>query len=90
MATIYVPTILRKFTKSKADVQVTGKTVGEALDALESNCPGIRNQLLDSQGALLKHVKVFLNDDDVGHEDWKNLALHDRDKILIITAMAGG
>lgn len=90
MATIYVPTIMRKFTQGKSDVQVTGKTMGEAFDALEANCPGIRNQLLDSKGALLKHVKLFLNDDDVGSEDWKSLALNDRDKVLIITAMAGG
>jgi molybdopterin converting factor small subunit len=90
MPTVHVPTILRKFSSGKADIQVKANTVAEAFDSLEAACPGIRNQILDSQGALLKHVKVFLNEDDVGFEDWKRMELRDRDKVLIITAMAGG
>ncbi len=90
MPTVHVPTILRKFTSGKADVQVKANTLAEAFDSLETACPGIRNLVLDSQGAPLRHVKVFLNDDDVGTEDWKRMELRDRDKVFIITAMAGG
>lgn len=90
MATIYVPTILRKFTGGKPEVKVAGKTVGELFDSLEANHPGIRNHLMDSQGALLKHVRVFLDDEDVGSGEWKSLEVRERDKVSIITAMAGG
>ncbi len=49
MSTVRIPTPLRSYTQNKAEVKVSGKTVGEALKALDAACPGIGTRLFEDE-----------------------------------------
>ena len=48
MATVWVPSLMRDLTGGREQVSVPGATVGEVIDALDSDYPGIRARLRES------------------------------------------
>ena len=90
MATIRIPTPLRSYTQNKGEVKVQGKTVGEALKALEVAAPGIGARLFDEKGGLRRYVNIFHNDEDVRFLQELDTPVADSDTLSIIPAIAGG
>ena len=50
--TIHIPTPLRRFTSENGEVEVEGRTVGEALQDLTRRHPSLERHLFNDQGAL--------------------------------------
>jgi len=46
MPTLFIPSLLRKFTGNETIVTVPGETVGQAIEELDLLYPGIREQLV--------------------------------------------
>ncbi|WP_181017637.1 molybdopterin-synthase adenylyltransferase MoeB [Zemynaea arenosa] len=90
MTTFLIPTPLRGFTEGHADVQADGATVREALTALTDRHPRLRDQLFDGAGALRSFVNLFLNGDDIRLYDGLDTAVHGRDTVEVLPAIAGG
>jgi D-lactate dehydrogenase len=53
MATVRIPTPLRKLTEGKEEVAVAGATVAEVLENLDRSYPGLKARICDEAGALL-------------------------------------
>jgi molybdopterin synthase sulfur carrier subunit len=45
VAVVWIPSLLRNLTAGQKQVTVSGKTVGEAIDALDDRFPGIKGRL---------------------------------------------
>jgi sulfur-carrier protein len=90
MAKVHIPTPLRGFTRTQAEVQATGATVGEVLKDLEERFPGLGPRLLDGQGALRRYVNIFLNDEDIRALRELETPVKGSDRLTLLTAMAGG
>ena len=90
MATVRIPTPLRKFTDGKEEVTAAGATVGEVIEDLETNFPGIKARLCDEAGAVRKFVNIYANEDDIRHLQDLKTAVKDSDEVSIIPAIAGG
>ena len=90
MARIRIPTPLRTYTQNQGEVKVQGKTVGEALKALEVAAPGIGARLFDEKGGLRRYVNIFHNDEDVRFLQQLDTPVQDSDTLSIIPAIAGG
>ena len=88
--TLYIPTPLRSFTEDESAVEVTGATVGEALDALVTRYPGLRDHLYDSEGKLRSFINLYKNDDDVRYLEGKETPLAPGDTLSIVPSIAGG
>ena len=84
---VRIPTPLRSYTDQQATVEVEGTTVAEVLDDLDRRHPGLRFRMVDEQGRLRKHMKVFVNEDAV-----RDLAtpLDPADEVTIMQALSGG
>jgi sulfur-carrier protein len=89
-ATVRIPTILRTFTSGAGEVTAEGSSLREVLDNLEAGFPGIRDRILDEQGALRRFVNVYVGDDDVRFLGGLQTEVADGTKISIIPAVAGG
>jgi molybdopterin synthase sulfur carrier subunit len=89
-ATVRIPTILRTFTSGAGEVTAEGSTLREVLDNLETSFPGIRDRILDEQGALRRFVNVYVGDDDVRFIGGLDAEVPDGTRISIIPAVAGG
>ena len=90
MATVRIPTPLRKLTDGKDEVAVQGATVRAALDDLERLHPGIRARICDDAGAIKKFINLFANDEDIRGLQDLDTPLRDSDELSIVPAIAGG
>ena len=69
---------------------VAGATVGEALEAYFALHDGVRAYVLDDQGAVRKHVTVFLNDQQIADRRGLTDATGTDDEIHVFQALSGG
>jgi molybdopterin synthase sulfur carrier subunit len=90
MATIRIPAPLRKLTNNQEEVPATGSSLGDILDALNRNYPGIGERILDEQGEIRRFVNIFLNDEDVRFLQERKTPVLEADVISIVPAIAGG
>lgn len=65
MATIIIPTPLRKFTNQQSKISVEGNTIKEALDDLTLNYPDVKRNLIDENGKIRGFVNIFIEDEDI-------------------------
>ena len=65
MATIRIPTPLRKLTQGKEEVTATGGTIGALIASLETQYPGIKERICDDSGQVRRFVNIFANDEDI-------------------------
>jgi sulfur-carrier protein len=87
---VRVPTPLRKFTGGNGEVSAAGANLQDVIDNLETNCPGLRERLLDDNGQIRRFVNIYINGDDVRFLDQLNSKVKDGDDISIVPAIAGG
>ena len=90
MATVRIPTPLRKLTQGKEEVAAAGATIGEVIEDLEKNYPGIKARICDDKGEVRRFVNVFVNDEDIRFLQNLDTPLKDGDHLSIIPAIAGG
>jgi molybdopterin synthase sulfur carrier subunit len=87
---VRIPTPLRKLTNDRDVVPATGANIGEILNDLEKNHPGLEERLCDEQGNIRRFVNIFLNDEDIRFLQEKDTAVKEGDEISIVPAIAGG
>ncbi|MBA3584416.1 MAG: molybdopterin-synthase adenylyltransferase MoeB [Gemmatimonadetes bacterium] len=90
MPTILIPTPLRPFTGQRARLEVEGATVGEALDALVREHPGLRPHLYGEDGRLRNFVNVYVGDEDIRYRERGETTIGPQDEVSIVPSVAGG
>lgn len=90
MATIIIPTPLRKFTDNKAKIITSGNSVGESITQLGELHPDLSNHLFKQCGSLQSFLKIYLGDRDIKSLQNEETPIKDDDVISIIPAIAGG
>jgi len=90
MATIIIPTPLRKFTNQQSKISVEGNTIKEALDDLTLNYPDVKRNLIDENGKIRGFVNIFIEDEDIRSLKEEETTIEKNSTISIIPAIAGG
>jgi MoaD family protein len=90
MTAIRIPPVLRAQAGNQKKVEVTGASVGEALDSLLEQYPGLREQIFTEDGSLNRFVNVYVNGRDVRYEQELATAVGASDEVILLPAMAGG
>lgn len=83
---VRVPTPLRTYTKESV-VSAAGATLGEMFADLDVRYPGLRFRVINEQGELREHIKVFVNQTIAAN---LSAPLKPGDDVRIITAISGG
>lgn len=89
MITVRIPTPLRSLTGGNEQVEVSGATLREAIDALEKAHPGIKDRLLDEKG-VRRFINIYVGDEDARFLDGLETKLVSNTEISIVPAIAGG
>jgi molybdopterin converting factor small subunit len=84
---VRIPTPLRSYTAQAPVVEAEGATVDEVLVDLDRRYPGMRFRVVDEQGRLRSHMKVFVNKDAVRD---LSTAVSTGDEITLMQALSGG
>jgi len=90
MATINIPTPLRKFTGQKRSFETDKNTLPDALEHLVSEYPDIRKNLFDDTGRLRSYIKIYIGNDEVTPDGNGAVKVDNDTEISIIPAIAGG
>ena len=69
---------------------VEAATLQDALDNAFLAAPALRGYVLDEQGAVRKHVAVFVNARMIADRARLDLPLRREDKVMVIQALTGG
>lgn len=90
MATVLVPTPLRRLTKGQAKVDAPGNDIAAVFRAVNEQYPGFDEKLMDDDGNVKRFINVFLNNDEIRSLQGMETPVSDEDKVSIVPAMAGG
>jgi sulfur-carrier protein len=83
---VLIPSALRSYTR-RMYVDASGATLGEVFADLERQFPGIRFRMLDEQGQMRPHMRVFV--DGQGRRDMAQPLPPGKD-VNIVQALSGG
>jgi sulfur-carrier protein len=88
---VRIPGLLRSYTDGAASVELGlapgARTLSDALEALNERCPGLRFRIVDEQGAIRAHIKIFV--DGVLARDLGTPVRSDGE-LMIVGALTGG
>jgi molybdopterin converting factor small subunit len=86
---VKLPPILQEVSGGTETGEVTGRTVGECLESLETRFPGIGEYLFDRQGRLLRIFGIYLNSDGLYPVNL-DTPVQENDEIVILNFLMGG
>ena len=71
-------------------VEAAAASVGDALAALWSVHPALRDRVMTEQGRLRPHVNVFVGRESVRYTGGLDTPVHDGAEVAILPAVSGG
>jgi molybdopterin synthase sulfur carrier subunit len=83
---VLIPSPLRSYTE-RSWVEAEGATLGQVLDDLDRQFPGIRFRMINEQERMRPHVRFFVRGEPVFD---LALPLAPSDEVLIVQALSGG
>lgn len=84
---VLIPSPLRSYTSEQSKVDAVGATLAALLADLDSRYPGIRFRMIDEQDAIRRHIRIFVNGEQVRA---LNVPLRASDEVIILQALSGG
>ena len=84
---VLIPTPLRSYTDDRSEVEAEGSTLAEVLADLDRSYPGIRFRMIDEQDAIRRHIRIWVNRDQVSALE---VPLRASDEVIIFQALSGG
>lgn len=84
---VHIPTPLRSYTAGESEVPAEGSSLGELLRDLDARHPGLRFRVVDEQGNLRQHIRIFVN-----REIERDLTrpVGPDDEVVLMQALSGG
>ncbi len=87
--TVRVPGSLKDWFRGSDEAFCNGRTLGECIDQLDREFPGIRDRLLNEEGEI-GAILIFVNGENVTKLEGLATSISDGDEIAIIPFAAGG
>lgn len=89
MPTVHFTNQLERFLKAPV-VEAEGETLREALDAVFWEYPKLRGYVLDDQGAVRRHVAIFIDGEQVRDREKLSDEVSGDSEIYVFQALTGG
>jgi len=84
---IHIPSPLRSYTGDQPVVEASGATVLEVLGDLDRQYPGIRFRMVDEQGQIRRHLRLYRGEKLVRTVE---MGVAQDEEIIILCALSGG
>jgi sulfur-carrier protein len=90
--TFHIPGVLREFTDglSKVEIKQSPATLADALSALWTLYPGVRDRITTEQGQVREHINIFIGDENIRYTGGLASSVSAGSEITIIPAVSGG
>lgn len=90
MATVLIPTPLRRLTGGQSKLDLEGSDVAALIQSLNTQFPGVSEKVLDESGEIKRFINVFVNDYEIRTLQGMATPIKQSDRVSIVPAMAGG
>lgn len=90
MATLVIPTPLRKYTNQNRTFETSKSTLSEAINEFVNEYPDVQENLLDEDGNVRSYIKLYIGDDEVNPQNNGGISLDEDTEVSIVPAIAGG
>ena len=89
---VVLPRALTPYSRGSGTLVVEQRcaTVAEALATVAEHWPAVVDRVLTEQGALRRHINVFVGEESIRFLDGLATAVDDGDTITIVPAVSGG
>lgn len=90
--TFHIPGALREFTAGHSTLKIDSAqgTVADALSALWTIYPALRDRLVNEQGQVRQHINIFIGNENIRYTGGLNSPIQDSSEISIVPAVSGG
>ena len=90
--TFHIPGALREFTAGRNTVEIAQSpaTLADALSALWTLYPGVRDRIATEQGHVREHINLFVGDENVRYTGGLATKVPPGSQISIVPAVSGG
>lgn len=90
MTTLNFTSNLLRHVDAPAMTRVEGNTVRDVLDAYFEENPRVRGYILDDQGALRKHVTIFMDNEMIRDRKTLSDPVGENSDMYVVQALSGG
>ena len=90
MPVISLPSVLTPLAGGQHTIDVTGRTVGQAIDDISRRYPSLSPRLRDENGEPYPFVTIYLNDEDIRFIGGFDAPVQPSDELSVVPAVAGG
>jgi molybdopterin converting factor small subunit len=90
--TFHIPGALREFTggRSKVALEDSPASLADALSALWTLYPGVRDRIATEQGQVREHINIFVGDENSRYTGGLATPISSGAQISIVPAVSGG
>jgi molybdopterin converting factor small subunit len=88
--TVRIPAALRALVGGRTELETPVGRLRDVLDAIGRESPELLARVLGDQGALRRHVNVFVNEEDVRFRELLDTPVREGDRVTIVPSIAGG
>jgi molybdopterin synthase sulfur carrier subunit len=90
--TFHIPGALREFTAGQSTVEIepSPTTLADALSALWTLYPGVRDRIATEQGQVREHINIFIGDENIRYTGGLRSPVFAGSEISIVPAVSGG
>lgn len=81
---------LRGLVREASTIAAEGDTVGELLQYLDGQFPGLKSRMTNERGELYASYIFLLNDEDIRSRKGLETPLEDGDVVSIMVVLSGG
>ena len=89
MARLEFASSIQRYAPIEA-LDVPAGSLREALEPAFAAQPSLRGYVLDDQGAVRKHVTIFINDETIDDRQSLSDQVTESDSVYVIQALSGG
>ncbi len=90
MPKVRIPAQLRPLTGGDRLLELTGSTISELLDDLESKHPGFKERLLDANGEPSSFIGIYVGGNDIRFLSGLDTEIDSDTEVSIVPAASGG
>ena len=90
--TFHIPGALREFTAghSRVEIEQSPTSLADALSALWTLYPGVRDRIVTEQGQVREHINIFIGDENIRYTGGLASPISAGSEISIVPAVSGG
>jgi hypothetical protein len=89
MPSVHIPPPYQGPTGGRGQIEVSGTSVRECIEAVGEQYAGFCEQIFDESGAVHRFVSLFVNGDEIQRSE-VDLPVGENDEVEILAAIAGG